>query len=304
MMFVTAQRAGEIDRVTLPGLKALSPWRIGGDPHVIVHDPRHDVLWVTAPRAGTLRAVHPGTGMVSRTVLMQQPDGMALVPGRDTLLVTEGIVADRQGYVAFVDTSTGVVSSRVPVGHAPHSIVVSPDGLTAYVAVQYSGVVAVLDLAQRRVTRTIAASGVPYQLLLAGERLYVSRLFAGHVSAYDTTTGHQVADYTLSQGLSQVALSPDQKRLYVAEKGLAFLSGYPTGNVGRTVAVIDLATGVSFPINVPPGPDALAFVNGTLFVTGLGEGTISKIELPSFTVTTTTIGNFPTGIASAGVTGS
>jgi DNA-binding beta-propeller fold protein YncE len=296
VVYIAAQRAGEVDRVTLPDLKAEAAWHVGGDPHVIVFDKVHRLLWVSAPKTGTLRALDPATGAVRRTLKLDQPDGLVLMPDDRTLLVTEGILANKPGYLAFVDTGKGTVEAQVPVGHAPHSIVLSPDAAFAYVAVQYSGRVAVVDTAAHRVARTIVAPGVPYQLLLRGRRLYVSRLFAGHVTAYDTTTGKPVADYPLVQGLSQLALSPDGKRLYVAEKGLAFLSGYPTGNVGHAVAVIDLGTAATFTVNVPAGPDALAFEDGQLLATGLGDGTVSRIELPSLKVTTTTIGNFPTGM--------
>lgn len=300
ILYVTAQRAGEIDRVTLPDLKPKAPWRIGGDPHVIVYDRTHRLLWVTAPKSGTLRALDPSTGKVRHTLQLDQPDGLALLPGDGTLLVTEGIMANKPGYLGFVDTASARLTGQVPVGHAPHSIAVAPNGSLAYVTVQYSALVSVVDTSRRKVVRTISATGVPYQVLLIGAKLYVSRLFAGHVTAYDAASGRPVADYPLVQGLSQLALSPDGKRLFVAEKGLAFLAGYPTGNVGHAVAVIDLGTGASFTVNVPPGPDALTFQDGELLVTGLGDGTISKIELPSLKVSSATIGNFPTGMATTG----
>jgi YVTN family beta-propeller protein len=300
VIYVTAQRAGEIDRISVPDMKHEAPWRIGGDPHVIIHDGAHHLLWVSAPKTGTLRALDPATGAVRRTLRLDQPDGLALLPGDRTLLVTEGILANKPGYVAFIDTRTARVTSEVPVGHAPHAIALTPDGSLAYVAVQYSGEVAVVDTARHKVVRTITAPGVPYQLLLSGRRIYVSRLYAGHVTAYDAATGRQLADYPLTQGLSQLVLAPDGKRLYVAEKGLAFLSGYPTGNVGHAVAVIDLATAATFTVNVPPGPDALRYQDGALLVTGLGDGTLSRIALPTLKVTTTSVGNFPTGMTSSG----
>jgi len=299
-LFVAAQRAGEIDRLDAATLHRTATWSIGGDPHILAYDRTHDLLWVSAPKTGILRALNPATGKVVTTIRIFQPDGLALVPGDRTLLVTSGYYANRPGWVDFVDTATRQVTARVPVGHAPHSIQVTPDGRLAYVAVMYSADIAVIDVPSHRVVRTLPTPGVPYFVLLAGDHLFVSRMYAGQVSEFLVPAGRLLATYPLIQGLSQMAISPDGSRLYVCEKGLLYFIGFPTGNIGTAVAVIDLHTGASFTVTVPSGPDAIDLLGNQLLVTSNGPGALSAISLPSLKVTTVPTGNFPTSLAAVG----
>jgi YVTN family beta-propeller protein len=71
------------------------------------------------------------------------------------------------------------VVARVPVGHNPRSVVLSPDGATLYVANRLDDTVSVLDTARAEVTATIPLGG-PAELTQArrGERLFFSSKFA------------------------------------------------------------------------------------------------------------------------------
>ncbi|HVA58921.1 MAG TPA: hypothetical protein VNG13_00065 [Mycobacteriales bacterium] len=299
-IFVAAQRAGEIDRLDATTLRRTATWTIGGDPHILAYDRTHNLLWVSAPKTGILRALNPATGQVVTTIRIFQPDGLALVPGDRILLVTSGYYANRPGWVVYVDTATRRVITSVAVGHAPHSIQITPDGRLAYVAVLYSGDVAVIDVAARRVVRTLPTPGVPYFVLLAGNHLFVTRMYAGQVSEFDVPADRLIATYPLIQGLSQMAISPDGSQLYVCEKGLLYFVGFPTGNIGTAVAIIDLHTGASFTVTVPAGPDAIELLGDRLLVTSNGPGTVSQIGLPSLKITTVSTGNFPTSLAVIG----
>jgi YVTN family beta-propeller protein len=69
--------------------------------------------------------------------------------------------------------------ARVPVGHNPRSVVLSPDGSTLYVTNRLDDTVSVLDTARAEVTATIQLGG-PAELTQArrGERLFYSSKFA------------------------------------------------------------------------------------------------------------------------------
>jgi YVTN family beta-propeller protein len=71
------------------------------------------------------------------------------------------------------------VVARVPVGHNPRSVVLSPDGATLYVANRLDDSISVLDTARAEVTATISLGG-PAELTQArrGERLFFSSKFA------------------------------------------------------------------------------------------------------------------------------
>lgn len=296
-VYVASQRAGEVDRYDAR-LQRTATWTIGGDPHILAWDSAHSLLWVSAPKTGTLRALDPSTGQVVATLTIAEPDGMAFVPGTGTLLVTSGISGP--GRLAFVDTAARTVTAQVPVGSAPHAIAVSADGSRAYVTDQYSNDVAVVDVAARRMVSSIPLDGTPYFLALRGGSLYVSRTGNGRVSVVDVATSTVTREFQLPTGISQLAVSDDGRKLYVAVRGLAFFSGFPNGNVGASVSVIDLTTAASLDITVPTGPDAVLLDGDTLLTTGLGQGTVSRIDLASGMVSTQPAGTFPTSVAVGG----
>jgi YVTN family beta-propeller protein len=296
-VYVAAQHAGEIDRFDAATLDRTATWTIGGDPHILAWDAAQKLLWVSSPKAGTLRAVDPVTGQVVTTLTIAAPDGLAFVPGSGTLLVTSGIVPGR---LALVNTVARTVVAYVQVGTAPHAIAVSADGSRAFVTDQYSNDVAVVDVASRKLVSTIPLDGTPYFAALRGTTLFVSRAGNGKVSVVDTNSGKTTHEFQLPAGVSQLALADDGRKLCVAVRGLAFFSGFPNGNVGSTVSVIDLGTGASLDIKVPAGPDAVLLDGNSLLTTGLGQGTVSRVDLASGSVTTRTTGAFPTSVAITG----
>src|SRR5258708_16758502 len=87
-VYVAAQHAGEIERFDAATLERTATWTIGGDPHILAWDAAQKLLWVSSPKAGSLRAVDPSTGRVVTTLNMPAPAGLAFVPGSGTLLVT------------------------------------------------------------------------------------------------------------------------------------------------------------------------------------------------------------------------
>jgi len=294
-VFVAAQRSGEIDRFDASTLERTATWTIGGDPHVLAWDRAQKLLWVSAPQAGTVRALDPSSGAVVATVQILQPDGMAFVPGTGTLLVTSGIAGP--GRLAVIDTVARTVVTQIAVGSAPHAVAVDQDGSRAYVTDQFSNDVAVVDLMARRVVSTIPLDGTPYQTALHGQSLFVSRTAIGKVSVVDVGTGRTTREFQLAPGVSQLAVSEDGARLYVAVRGLAFLAGFPNGNVGAALSTIDLGSGASSDTTVPSGPDALIIDGTSLLTTGLGQGTVSRVDLAGGSVTTRSTGTFPTSIA-------
>ena len=292
-VYVAAQHAGEIERFDAATLERTATWRIGGDPHILAWDAAQKLLWVSSPKTGNLRAVDAATGQVVATLTIPAPDGLAFVPGSGTLLVTSGVVPGR---LALVNPVARTVMAYIQVGTAPHAIAVSADGSRAYVTDQYSNDVAVVDLTSRKLVSTIPLDGTPYFAALRGTTLFVSRAANGKVSVVDVSSGRTTHEFQLPTGVSQLAVSDDGKRLYVAVRGLAFFTGFPNGNVGSTVSVIDLGTGASLDIKVPNGPDAVLLDGASLLTTGLGQGTVSRVDLASGSVTTRTTGEFPTSV--------
>ena len=90
----------------------------------------------------------------------------------------------------------------------------------AYVAGGGQGV-SVIDIAQRRVTRTMALAGEPHSVLLSldGHALYVTQPALGQVSVLDAKTGATICTASLPGQPSSMALSLDASVLYVGGPG-------------------------------------------------------------------------------------
>jgi YVTN family beta-propeller protein len=80
-----------------------------------------------------------------------------------------------------LSASASYVVARIPVGHNPRGIALSPDGRKLYVATRMDDAIAVIDTATRTVVNTIAM-GAPAVLTQQrrGERLFNSGRFAFH----------------------------------------------------------------------------------------------------------------------------
>ncbi len=81
-----------------------------------------------------------------------------------------------------LSASARYVTARIPVGHNPRSLVVSPDGATLYVANRLEDSISVVDTARAAVTGTIALGGAAELTAeRRGERLFFSSKFSfGH----------------------------------------------------------------------------------------------------------------------------
>jgi YVTN family beta-propeller protein len=91
--------------------------------------------------------------------------------------------AQRQTVVNDLSASANYVVGRIPVGHAPKGLALSPDGGRLYVADRTGDAISVIDTAARKVVRVLALGG-PETLTpeRRGEQLFFSARFAfqGH----------------------------------------------------------------------------------------------------------------------------
>jgi DNA-binding beta-propeller fold protein YncE len=90
----------------------------------------------------------------------------------------------------------------------------------AYVAGTSQGI-SVIDIAQRRVTRTISEGGDPHTILLSldGSALYVARPALGQVAVIEAKTGKTLCSVSLPGQPSLLAFSLDYTVLYAAGQG-------------------------------------------------------------------------------------
>ncbi|WP_438309488.1 IPT/TIG domain-containing protein [Streptomyces sp. HUAS TT3] len=182
-------------------------------------------------------------------------------------------------------------AGTIPVGPAPHSAAMRPDGLRAYVTNSGSNTLSVIDTAADVVATTIAVGAGPWAAAVTpdGRYLYVTMPGSGTVAVVSTATDTLVTTISGLNAPRGLAVTPDGTHLYVANSG------------ANTVSVIGTATNtVTGTIPVGNGPQAVTVRPDGLraYVSNSTGATVSVINTLSNTVVTTLAGfNAPLGIA-------
>lgn len=89
--------------------------------------------------------------------------------------------AERRGLANDLSASANYVIARIPVGHGPKGMALSPDGKRLYVANRTGDTISIIDTASRRVTGELSLGG-PTTLTeqRRGEQLFFNARFAFH----------------------------------------------------------------------------------------------------------------------------
>ena len=190
------------------------------------------------------------------------PLGVALLPDGKRALVARSIAND----VVLVNLETGKIEARIAVGICPYSVAVTRDGKTAFVS-NYGG----SRPGQGQKTEKSAGSAVAVDAR--------SIAAAGTVSVIELEgKPREVTQVRVGLHPSEVLLSPDGTRLYVANVG------------GDSVSVIDpVARQVVATLNTKADPSlpwgslsdglALSEDGRTLFVANAGLNAVACIRL-------------------------
>ena len=206
----------------------------------------------------------------SDAILTSYPTGIAVSSDAKTAYV----VLDNNGTLARIDltATTPVEGAEVRVGNVPHSVVISPDGKTAYVSneagriaiatdfQEYSngisvvaayptgstatGTVSVVDLASFKVTGSIETGLHPTGMAFWGKYLLVANAYSDNVSVIDTTRNQEVRKIALGlpigvPGEKQPAYGAGPTSIAVdAVNNIAYVALYNA----NAVAVVNLNT--------------------------------------------------------------
>jgi YVTN family beta-propeller protein len=142
----------------------------------------------------------------------------------------------------------------VAVGGGSEGFDVTPDGKEAWVANAKDGTISVVDLAQKKVSQTIAANiqhANRLRLTPDGKRALIS---AGpELVVYDVATRKETKRIPIGHGSAGIAIQPDGERAFVA------------CGPDNYIAVIDLATlTMTDKLDVGGEPDGMAWANAAV----------------------------------------
>lgn len=213
----------------------------------------------------------------------------------------------------------------------PHDVALGPDG-RFYVTAEVGRAVLVLDR-DGRLARTLPTGHDQAHMIAVsrtGRRAYTADVEPGGVSVIDLETGGLVTVLELGERVNRISISPDDRHLYVADQRAARLAvvatadfdvrwielpsvGYATAPIAdgtrlvvgfrgtSQVGILDLATGETVLVDVPPTPQRIVVPPGTgefAYVTCDRSDVVVEIDLGAGAVRRTfDVGAGPDGLA-------
>jgi YVTN family beta-propeller protein len=181
-------------------------------------------LYVTNSAGDDITVVDVATNKpIGRIEVGPHPHGIAVPAARDFILVT--IEGRKPGELVWIDPRTDKITRRMDVGPAPNQLAVTPEGKIAYVPCS-DGYWDVVDVADGKVVKRLFTGGRPHNTLCSpdGKRMYLAPMGAPKkVTVADAATHEILGEIPFSNVVRPIALSADEKRLFVNVDGLVGL---------------------------------------------------------------------------------
>jgi YVTN family beta-propeller protein len=276
-IYVPNLRSNDVYVVDPVAMKVIDRFKVGIGPQHIVPSWDLRTLWVTnnaeGRTDGSLTPIDPRSGKPGKPVAVDDPYNMYFTPDGASAIV----VAEARKRLDFRDPHTMALQYSIDtpgcpgINHADFAI----DGRFAIFTCEFSGTLAKIDLANRKVLgylklqmpatrfketkgapRTEAGKvwepgetevctvtrGMPQDIRSSpdGKRFYVADMHADGVHIVDTESFTKVGFIATGIGAHGLYPSRDGKRLYVANRGSHEIRGPKLGDGG--VTVIDFAT--------------------------------------------------------------
>jgi YVTN family beta-propeller protein len=272
-VYVPNLRSGDVYVIDPAAMKVVDRFKVGIGPQHIVPSWDLKTLWVTnnAERttAGSLTPIDPKTGKPGTAINVDDPYNMYYTPDGKSAIV----VAEARKRLDFRDPKTMALQYEIEVpgcpgiNHADFSI----DGKHVFFTCEFSGTLAKIDLANRKVLGYLKLSmpetrfkptklkpgqvwepgetelctvtkGMPQDIRISpdGRRFYVADMHADGVHIVDGESFTKVGFIATGIGTHGLYPSRDGKQLYVANRGSHQIHGPKNGN--GSVAVIDFAS--------------------------------------------------------------
>ncbi|MEO6897557.1 MAG: hypothetical protein ABI218_13010 [Caldimonas sp.] len=266
---------GALERVYVPNLqsndvyvidpatfKVVDKFRVGLNPQHVVPAWDLKTLWVANnaenTTKGSLTPIDPLTGKPGKAIAVDDPYNMYFSPdGKDAI-----VVAEAYKRLDFRDPHTMALRSSLAtpgcagINHADFSI----DGRYAIFTCEFGGVLAKIDMVQRKVLGYLKLSTgkMPQDIRVSpdGAVFYVADMMADGVFVVDGAAFKEIGFIATGKGTHGLYPSRDGRKLYVANRGSNKIHGAERGM--GSVSVLDFATrkvDVTWPIPGGGSPD-------------------------------------------------
>ena len=266
---------GALERVYVPNLqsndvyvidpatlKVVDKFRVGLNPQHVVPAWDLKTLWVANnaenTTKGSLTPIDPLTGKPGKAIAVDDPYNMYFSPdGKDAI-----VVAEAYKRLDFRDPHTMALKSSLStpgcagINHADFSI----DGRYAIFTCEFGGILAKIDMVQRKVVGYLKLSTgkMPQDIRVSpdGAVFYVADMMANGVFVVDGVAFKEIGFIATGKGTHGLYPSRDGRKLYVANRGSNKIHGAERGM--GSVSVLDFATrkvDVTWPIPGGGSPD-------------------------------------------------
>jgi len=151
------------------------------------------------------------TGGIFPKVITQNPEG-------NLTLVSNWTTHD----ISVFDSDTKELLGRIPVGGIPRGMAFSPDGFTLYAAIYDAPIIAVVDMAERRLRtsyRLYEGVGAARHIIYDEGNLYVSDMYRGTVNIVNANSGVLLASRRIGPNINTIVLTPDGSHIFASSRG-------------------------------------------------------------------------------------
>jgi YVTN family beta-propeller protein len=210
--------------VDLVEQKALAPVDLGAlrGPHGLVF--AGGKVWFTAEAAKAIGSYDPATKKIDWVLgTGQDRTHMILVSEDLKRIITTNVSSATVTIIEKSEPRQGRggdwEETVVGVGRGDEGFDVSPDGKQIWTANAQDGTVSLIDVASKKVTRTLNANvrgANRLKFTLDGKRVFISSLGGGDLVILDAATGKDVKRVKIGHGAAGILMQPDGTRAFVA----------------------------------------------------------------------------------------
>jgi YVTN family beta-propeller protein len=210
-------------------------------------------VYFTAETNKLIARYDPAANQVDWLLGTGQNGTHMVLPGKDSnTIFTANIGSDSITCFERTSATPNWNATVIAVGKGPEGLDLSPDGKELWTAHSRDGGVSVIDVANKKVSRTLDLKMKRANRLKFtpdGSRVLISDMEGGDLLVLDAGAGKEIKRLKLGRDPEGIVVTPDGSRAYVAVAG------------DNSVAVIDLKSVETVGrISTGDGPDGMAWV--------------------------------------------